>query len=165
MSADPRVQLAREYLAAARQHKVDILPPSVLVRECAELRRQLGKVLDAIGQAEAVDVAGQLISLATWMDDQLASETASRQYIAEGASDRIRELCLQLLAGAATITAADLPTVIGALADATTLHQERAEAYCADCVVHPAGACEEHLDDLDQAEAYKALARMLGADL
>jgi len=45
-----RAELAREYLASVRQHKVTELPPSVLVRECAELRRQLGQVLDAIGQ-------------------------------------------------------------------------------------------------------------------
>ena len=48
MSAtEGRVTLAREYLASVRQHKVTTLPPSVLVRECAELRRQLGQVLDA----------------------------------------------------------------------------------------------------------------------
>ena len=58
MTADQRVSRAREYLAGIRQHKVTTLPPSVLVRECAELRRQLGQVLDAIDQAvELEDLA------------------------------------------------------------------------------------------------------------
>ena len=48
MSADARVELAREYLAGVRRTGVDHLPPSVLMRECAELRRQLGVVLGVI---------------------------------------------------------------------------------------------------------------------
>jgi hypothetical protein len=53
VSADQRVQIAREYLTSTRQHKVSALPLTVLLRECAELRRQLGQVLDAIGEAPA----------------------------------------------------------------------------------------------------------------
>lgn len=49
--ADQRVTSAREYLTGIRQHKVSTLPPSVMLRECAELRRQLGQVLDVIDQA------------------------------------------------------------------------------------------------------------------
>jgi hypothetical protein len=37
-----------EYLHGARKRKVNQLPPSILVRECAELRRQLGQTLDVI---------------------------------------------------------------------------------------------------------------------
>jgi len=48
VSADQRVELAREYLAGVRRASVDQLPPSVLMRECAELRRQLGVVLAVI---------------------------------------------------------------------------------------------------------------------
>jgi hypothetical protein len=55
VSADQRVTMARGYLASVRQHKVSGLPPSVLVRECAELRRQLGQVLDAIDQAAELE--------------------------------------------------------------------------------------------------------------
>jgi hypothetical protein len=47
-STDQRVILAREYLAGVSQQHVDQLPPSVLVRECAELRRQFGQVLTAV---------------------------------------------------------------------------------------------------------------------
>ena len=46
------LRLAREFLDGARRRKVTTLPPSVLVRECAELRRQLGQVLDVIDQAD-----------------------------------------------------------------------------------------------------------------
>ena len=45
---DQRVAYAREFLAGARKRKVDQLPPSVLMRELAECRRQLGQVLDVI---------------------------------------------------------------------------------------------------------------------
>ena len=50
MSADQRVTSARAYLTGIRKHKVADLPFSVLLREAAELRRQLGQVLDAVGQ-------------------------------------------------------------------------------------------------------------------
>ena len=113
MSADRRVTLAREYLASVRQHKVTTLPPSVLVRECAELRRQLGQVLDAIGDGPV-------------------------------------------------LYPAQLSTVLAALDDAATLRTERAAAYCYDCSSHPAGACDVHVDDLDQADAYRQVAREIG---
>ena len=54
MSADQRVVMAREFLAGARKRKVAELPPSLLMREDAELRRQLGQVLDVIDSAAAV---------------------------------------------------------------------------------------------------------------
>jgi hypothetical protein len=44
-TVDQRVALAREYLASIRIRPVATLPPLVLERECAELRRQLGQVL------------------------------------------------------------------------------------------------------------------------
>ena len=46
-TVDDRIGLAGEYLAGARRRKVTELPPSVLMRELAETRRQLGQVLDA----------------------------------------------------------------------------------------------------------------------
>lgn len=48
MTADQRVDRAREFLAGARKRKVAELPPSVLARELAECRRQLGQVLDVV---------------------------------------------------------------------------------------------------------------------
>jgi hypothetical protein len=44
---DDRITLAREYLAEVRRQAVTELPPSVLMRECAELRHQLHLVLAA----------------------------------------------------------------------------------------------------------------------
>ena len=53
--ADERVEIARAYLAAARQHDAEHLPPTRLLGEDAELRRQLGLVLGVIdGQAAAL---------------------------------------------------------------------------------------------------------------
>lgn len=42
---DQRVSLAAEYLAEVRRASVEQLPPTVLARECPELRRLLGQVL------------------------------------------------------------------------------------------------------------------------
>jgi len=56
---DQRITLARQYLAEVSGTTVDQLPPSVLMRECAELRRQLGQVLAAIGEAGAALAAEQ----------------------------------------------------------------------------------------------------------
>lgn len=56
--ADERAELARRYLATAREHPVDQLPPSRLMAECAELRRLLGQVLAIL--AERQDGARQL---------------------------------------------------------------------------------------------------------
>ena len=41
-----------------------------------------------------------------------------------------------------------------------TLLGERAEAYCLDCATTPTGRCGQHPDDLAQAVAYRALARV-----
>jgi hypothetical protein len=79
MTADARVQLAREYLAGVRKHKVSTLPPSVLVRECAELRRQLGQVLDAIGEDGQ---AAQLAEIRALLD-AFDWERDDRQYALE----------------------------------------------------------------------------------
>jgi hypothetical protein len=69
VTGDMRVAIARDYLASVRQHKVTHLPPSVLVRECAELRRQLGQVLDVIsGQAAALD-ADETMTVLAALDD------------------------------------------------------------------------------------------------
>jgi len=64
--------------------------------------------------------------------------------------------------GSATLAPADLIEVLGALEHAATLLRERAAAWCDDCTRHPAGACESHVEDLDQADAYAALAARLG---
>jgi hypothetical protein len=53
VSADERAELARRFLAEARQRSVEELAPSLLMRECAELRRLLGQVLAVLGERQA----------------------------------------------------------------------------------------------------------------
>ena len=72
MTADPRMTAAREYLDAIRPYKVSDRPHSVLMREDAELRRMLSKVLAVLdGQAPALD-AGQLDTLRQALGDAIA---------------------------------------------------------------------------------------------
>jgi hypothetical protein len=59
------------------------------------------------------------------------------------------------------ISPADAVTIRQALADAERYRRDRAAVWCADCQDHPAGACEQHVDDLDEADAYQALAQAL----
>ena len=59
------------------------------------------------------------------------------------------------------ISPAEAVTVRRALADAEAFRRDRAGARCADCQDHPAEACDDHVDDLDQADAYRDLAAML----
>jgi hypothetical protein len=62
VSGDERAELARRFLAEARQRSVEELAPSLLMRECAELRRLLGQVLGILAewQAERHDESRQL---------------------------------------------------------------------------------------------------------
>jgi len=84
MSADQRVTAARDYLTDARKRSVDQLPPSLLMRECAELRRLLGHALGMLAdrQAEAGRLAEIRAVLARFdweFDDrQLALEEIDR---------------------------------------------------------------------------------------
>ena len=82
--ADERAELARRYLAEARQRDVEQLPPSLLMRECAELRRLLGQVLAVL--AERQDEGRQLAEVRAVLaefdwefhDRQLALEAIER---------------------------------------------------------------------------------------
>jgi hypothetical protein len=60
MSAHQRVELARQFLAETQRRSVDKMPPSLLMREVAELRRVLGQVLGVLAerQAETRQLAG-----------------------------------------------------------------------------------------------------------
>jgi hypothetical protein len=53
-------------------------------------------------------------------------------------------------------------TVLSALADAEVYRTERAAEWCDACETAPEGACREHVDDLDDADAYRQLAREIG---
>ncbi len=63
---------------------------------------------------------------------------------------------------APALTRAQLGIVLGALADAVAYRTSGADARCEDCMAHPAGCCDRHADELDQADAYRQLARELG---
>ena len=67
--------------------------------------------------------------------------------------------------GTITVTTAQAAVIHQALADAKAYRRERAGAYCYDCANTPAGACDDHLDDLDQADAYRDLAAELASAL
>jgi hypothetical protein len=58
---DQRLTLAAEYLAEAKQRSVEQMPPRLLMRECTELRRLLGQVLDVL--AAHRDAAAQLAEI------------------------------------------------------------------------------------------------------
>ena len=79
MNADQRVANAREFLAGACKRKVAELPPSVLVRELAECRRQLGQVLNVI---DGDPDAGRLAEIRAVLG-QFDWERDDRQYALE----------------------------------------------------------------------------------
>jgi hypothetical protein len=78
---DDRLTWAREYLAGSRQRKLADLPPSLLLREAAELRRQLGQVFDVI-DGQAADLV-RLAAIRAVLAEVLADELADRQYALE----------------------------------------------------------------------------------
>jgi len=116
----------------------------------------------------APDTVTRLNGLADWLEGQLGDELASRQYIAEQTLTRLREITASPVTtsaaadGSAALSPADLVQVLGALEHAAAFLRERAGQHCDSCSVHPAGACQSHVDDLDQADAYRALAGRLG---
>jgi hypothetical protein len=55
------------------------------------------------------------------------------------------------------LTAGHEAVVAQALADAEKYRRRRAGDWCGDCAATPAGACDDHLDDLDAADAYRDL--------
>jgi hypothetical protein len=76
VSADRRVQAATEYLAAVSARSVATLPPSVLVRECAELRRLLRLVLQAADDLEVTALDQDITQVLLWGGAYLAPADA-----------------------------------------------------------------------------------------
>jgi hypothetical protein len=60
-----------------------------------------------------------------------------------------------------SISPADAAVLGQAIADAEAYRRKRAGDWCADCAGSPAEACDTHLDDLDQADAYAELGRQM----
>jgi hypothetical protein len=80
VSADQRVEIAREYLQGARQRDVRYLPLTRLMIEVAETRHQLAQVLSVI--AERQDDARQLAEVRALLE-AFDWEFADRQYALE----------------------------------------------------------------------------------
>lgn len=57
-----------------------------------------------------------------------------------------------------TLTVAQVAVITGALADAERYRRECGSGLCADCAASPDGACQDHLEDLDRANAYSDVA-------
>jgi hypothetical protein len=53
MSGDRRVEIARDFLTDAQRRSVEQMPPSLLMREVAELRRLLGQALGILAERQA----------------------------------------------------------------------------------------------------------------
>jgi hypothetical protein len=102
MSADPRVTAARAYLAEAKARKFADKPNSVLVREAAELRHQLGQVLKAI---------------------DAAAETPRPRV-----DGSVGESSFVACDGSGILTPADVLNVLSALADAAVYRSNHADA-------------------------------------
>lgn len=66
---------------------------------------------------------------------------------------------------AVTLGAAQYEVVARALADAETFLRERAGTSCEACVTGPAGACPQHLDDLDDADEYRQAADEIAQEM
>lgn len=119
------------------------------------------------------DAAAELANLAAWIDGQLADETADRQWIAETAAFRVRDITLAMLGDAAlngrqattvVLTAPQTACLRDMLADAIDTCSKGVGRDCADCDKDPSGLCWDHAADLARAEAYQALCRnVLGA--
>jgi hypothetical protein len=96
-TGDERVALAREYLASIQRQRVEELPPSVLMRECSELRHQLGQVLAVIGERgegspltpeRRVTVARALVDGIRWRNHVAAQDCADCDGHPEGLCGR-----------------------------------------------------------------------------
>ena len=100
MTADPRVTAARAFLAGARKRKFDGKPNSVLVREAAELRHQLGQVLNVISEGMMIspaDVQTVLCALAIaarW--DDLTAGAGEDHLAGTGQAAAYRQLASRL---------------------------------------------------------------------
>jgi hypothetical protein len=170
-TVDQRAELARQFLAEVRQRSVEELAPTLLMREVAELRRLLGQVLDVIDEADEADdgtepyctICGQWVGMFHGLDGW-------HHYLGDPAPGGHRELydaahepvIAWTVPPGRAISPARMTVIRVALADADAYRTAGADARCEDCMVHPAGCCDRHADDLEQADAYRRVLRELG---
>lgn len=170
MSGDTRVEIARDYLAAVRKHKVTMLPPSILTRECAELRRQLGQVLDAFAKADERDDGtepycttcrewvGMFHGLDGWHHFRGDPAPGGKRELYDAGHEGV--IAWTVPPGRA-LSPGQMRTVLDALDVAAEYKRERV-AGCPDCEVHPAGLCTTCEMRLEQADAYGRVAGEIG---
>jgi hypothetical protein len=156
VTAVQRVAAAREYLEYARKVHVADFPYSPLTRMAAELRRQLGQVLDVIGDDAG---AGRLAAIRAVLA-RFDWESDDRQYALEEI-DRIAGDDASLPAPA--LTDVQLAVLGHALGDAIAWATN--DDFCHVCEAAPAGVCPDHQAELDQRDAYIKLARELGIEV
>jgi len=112
VTADRGVSAAREYLDTIMSHSVASLPPSVLMREDAELRRQLRIVLEVVDDYEStqldhevtqVTLYGALLvgvaDVGTVMDALTDAAWHQAQHGTAAGSDRYQELIARIGTG------------------------------------------------------------------
>jgi hypothetical protein len=173
VTADLRVTAAREYLEGARRRKVTELPPSLLVREAAELRRALGQVLDVLdgldddGGEDGTEPycttcgrwAGMFVGIDGW-----------RHFHGDPAPGGVRELYDAghepvigwTVPPGRALSPGDVAIVLDALAVAAEYRRYRPGVTCEACAVHPADLCEACATDLDRADEYDAVTGRIG---
>ncbi len=103
--------------------------------------------------AERYSPAAELARVTASIDAQLEDETASRQYIAEEASARVKNIALALRA-VPVLDDAELDTLRLALADAIEVRRERASRSIR----------AEHAGHVDAIPLYRDLGRLFGID-
>jgi hypothetical protein len=171
VTPDERIRYAQEYLDGARNRPVPTLPPSVMARELAETRRQLGIVLHVLG---GLDVGGEdgtepYCTVCRQWAGMFVGIDGWRHFRGDPAPGGVRELYdaghEPVIAWTAppgrALSPGDVATVLDALAVAGEYRRYRGSLNCQACAAHPADLCEECGADLDAAEEYEALAGRL----
>jgi hypothetical protein len=154
VNAAQRLASAREYLGYARGVKVADLPYPALTRLAAELRRQLGQVLDVIGDDAG---AGRLAAIRAVLA-RFDWEHDDRQYALEEI-DRIADGT-----STATVVTSDQCGVLSqALGDAIAWHTD--PEPCGSCEYVAPALCSEHAEAVQMRDAYIKLARELGVEV
>jgi len=170
VTADGRLTAARAFLASSRGRKLAERPHSVLIREAAELRRQLAQVLDVIDEGAEDDGTepycttclswvGMFFGLAGWHHFRGDPAPGGKRVLYE--AGHAAEVAWIIPPGRG-LSPADMAGVAGALDHAGQLMRERSAAGCEACVTAPAGACGACLDQAGQADRYAALAGRIG---
>ena len=156
---DQRVTAAREYITYARKVSVAELPQLAVMRLAAELRRQLGQVLDYIAEGETGSEAARLAAIRAvlagfdweYHDRQLALEEIERIAGAEASMP------------APALTDAQRAVLGQALHDAIAWHED--PEPCGSCEYQAPALCAEHAEAVRQRDAYIKLSRELGIEV